>query len=80
VTLKKDKLVKGSSTSVFHQRIDEELDGLLDENVKLREEEQLLTEKFKVLKKRQMTVRDGSANTKKLRSTMDGSTSRSRSP
>jgi len=50
--LKKDKLVKGSSASAFNHKIDEELDSLLDENVRLREEEQNLTEKFKILKKR----------------------------
>ena len=52
---------------------------MLDENVRLREEETLLLEKFKTLKQRHDTMRT-SRSPKKLRSTMEGAQSRSRSP
>ena len=68
--MKKDRLIKGGSGASLSQRIDDELDGLLDENVRLREEETLLMEKFKTLKQRHSTMRSGSP--KKLRSTMEG--------
>lgn len=75
MTLKKDRLIKGASGAGLGQRIDEELDGLLDENVRLREEESLLMEKFKTMKKRHDATRR-IASPKKLRSTMDASPTR----
>lgn len=39
--------------------IEDELDKILDENVMLKEEETLLTEKFKALKKRQIGFEGG---------------------
>ncbi len=54
--LKKDRFIRstGGSKKAFDMHIEDELDKILDENAKLQEEETMLTEKFKALKKRQI--------------------------
>lgn len=60
--LKKDRFIRstgGVNKKAIDMHIEDELDKILDENVMLKEEETLLTEKFKALKKRQIGFEGG---------------------
>ena len=81
-TLKKDRIV--SSGGTISSRIDVDLDVLVDENVRLQDEEQKLMRAVQKLQAKRKAAMAGHSSTKKhLVSTMDKGKhkgSRSRSP